>query len=53
MLRDCLKSEVKMATDIAYPDEFIDRLEVVWGEGFLSPGGADEVVEILPKFLSF
>lgn len=30
-----------------YPDEFIDRLEILWGEGFLSPGGASEVKEIL------
>jgi len=33
--------------DIQYPDEFINRLEVLWGEGFLSPGGADEVKEIV------
>jgi phosphoethanolamine N-methyltransferase len=36
-----------MTAHIAYPDEFIDRLEVVWGAGFLSPGGEDEVLEIL------
>jgi phosphoethanolamine N-methyltransferase len=37
-----------MATnDIQYPDEFINRLEVLWGEGFLSPGGAEEVKEIV------
>ena len=30
-----------------YPDELIDRLEVFWGEGFLSPGGAEEVREVL------
>jgi cyclopropane fatty-acyl-phospholipid synthase-like methyltransferase len=29
--------------DIQYLDEFIDRLEILWGEGFLSPGGVDEV----------
>jgi len=33
--------------DIQYPDEFINRLEILWGEGFLSPGGADEVKLIL------
>ena len=37
-----------MATkNIQYPDEFINRLEILWGEGFLSPGGADEVKLIL------
>ncbi len=30
-----------------YPDEFIDRLHLVWGTGFLSPGGAEEVAEIV------
>ena len=29
--------------DLQYPEEFTNRLEIVWGEGFLSPGGADEV----------
>lgn len=33
--------------DIQYPDEFINRLEILWGEGFLSPGGADEIKLIL------
>ncbi|MFM2356392.1 MAG: hypothetical protein RLZZ528_2128, partial [Pseudomonadota bacterium] len=26
-----------------YPDHFVDRLEILWGEGFLSPGGPSEV----------
>ncbi|MGR3291527.1 MAG: class I SAM-dependent methyltransferase [Paracoccaceae bacterium] len=30
-----------------YPDEFIDRLHLVWGPGFLSPGGAEEVAKIV------
>lgn len=30
-----------------YPDEFIDRLHLVWGMGFLSPGGPDEVCAIV------
>ena len=30
-----------------YPQEFIDRLHLVWGPGFLSPGGADEVGRIV------
>ncbi len=29
-----------------YADEFIDRLHLVWGDGFLSPGGAEEVAEV-------
>ena len=30
-----------------YTDSLIDFLEVVWGEGYLSPGGAEEVSRIL------
>lgn len=30
-----------------YPDDFLDRLHLVWGVGFLSPGGAEEVGEIV------
>ena len=30
-----------------YPKHFVDRLEILWGEGFLSPGGPDEVREIV------
>jgi phosphoethanolamine N-methyltransferase len=26
-----------------YTDDFIERVHLVWGEGFLSPGGSDEV----------
>ena len=33
--------------DSHYTDEFIDRLETLWGEGFLSPGGAEKVQEIV------
>jgi SAM-dependent methyltransferase len=36
-----------MKSDIQYPDHFIERLHAVWGEGFLSPGGAEEVREIV------
>jgi len=36
-----------MAQHISYPDEYIDRLELTWGAGFLSPGGPEEVREIL------
>lgn len=35
------------APAIEYPDQFVDRLEVLWGRGFLSPGGGAEVREIL------
>lgn len=34
-------------TDLHYPQQMIAMLEAVWGEGFLSPGGADEVARIL------
>ncbi|MFP6745306.1 MAG: methyltransferase domain-containing protein [Alphaproteobacteria bacterium] len=30
-----------------YTDEFVQTLELIWGEGFLSPGGADEVAMAL------
>ena len=30
-----------------YPEEFLDRLHLVWGVGFLSPGGAEEVGAIV------
>ena len=33
--------------DIHYPAQFTDRLETVWGEGFLSPGGPEEVRQII------
>ncbi len=29
-----------------YADEFIDRLHLVWGPGFLSPGGPEEVAQV-------
>lgn len=33
--------------DIEYSDDLIDFLEVLWGEGYLSPGGAAEVARVL------
>jgi len=30
-----------------YTEDFIDRLHLVWGAGFLSPGGPEEVLEIV------
>ena len=36
-----------MSDEIQYPDHFITRLHTVWGEGFLSPGGPEEVEEII------
>lgn len=38
-----------MSEDIQYPDHFIDRLHSIWGEGFLSPGGPEEVREIVAR----
>src|SRR5215467_4409188 len=36
-----------MSKDAQYPEHFVKRLEIVWGEGFLSPGGPEEVKEIV------
>ncbi len=35
-----------MSGDVQYPDHFVERLQTVWGVGFLSPGGPQEVREI-------
>jgi SAM-dependent methyltransferase len=34
-------------SDEHYPPRLIAMLEAVWGEGFLSPGGADEVARVV------
>jgi len=33
--------------DIVYSDDFIACLEMLWGEGFLSPGGREEIARML------
>ncbi len=33
-----------------YDDQFVARLELIWGKGFLSPGGAEEVRALLEGF---
>lgn len=33
-----------------YPDEFINALQAIWGNGFLSPGGPDEIAVMLDGF---
>ena len=33
--------------DLLYDDKHISFLEDIWGEGFLSPGGGDEVKRVL------
>lgn len=33
--------------EIEYDDKLITMLEIIWGDGFLSPGGAEEVVLLL------
>ncbi len=33
--------------EIEYTDEFITKLEIIFGKGFLSPGGAEEVAKII------
>ena len=32
-----------------YPDTFVDRLELMWGAGYMSPGGPAEVVRIVQQ----
>ena len=34
-------------SEIHYPEHFLARLELVWGDGFLSPGGPEEVAGIV------
>lgn len=36
-----------MSDDILYDDQHIGFLEDLWGEGFLSPGGAEEVARVI------
>ena len=36
-----------MPGDNEYTDEFVAKLELLWGEGFLSPGGPQETARIL------
>ena len=36
-----------MSEEILYDDQHIDFLEELWGEGFLSPGGAAEVARVI------
>ena len=36
--------------DIEYSDDFVSLLEIIWGEGYLSPGGPEEVGRILDGF---
>ena len=36
-----------MSSELEYPEELVGRVELVWGEGFISPGGVDEVRETL------
>ncbi len=40
----------KAKSEDEYGDEFVARLELIYGTGFLSPGGAAEVQALLEKF---
>ena len=35
------------AIDLEYTDDLVERLELLWGDGFLSPGGSEEVAKLL------
>ncbi|MDC0162485.1 methyltransferase domain-containing protein [Paracoccaceae bacterium] len=41
------QEERYMRDDILYDTQVIGFLEEIWGDGFLSPGGADEVARVL------
>ncbi len=34
-------------TNLEYADDLVDGLELIWGDGFLSPGGSEEVAQLL------
>ena len=36
-----------MSDEVLYDQQVISFLEEIWGDGFLSPGGADEVRRVL------
>ncbi|HEX9798625.1 MAG TPA: methyltransferase domain-containing protein [Thermoanaerobaculia bacterium] len=36
-----------MADELEYPDDGVARVELVWGEGYISPGGVGEIRETL------
>lgn len=38
---------VNTKQEYEYDDQFVERLALIWGEGFLSPGGAEEVRALL------
>jgi phosphoethanolamine N-methyltransferase len=42
-----VEEEEKMEKDVEYTTDFVDHLHIIWGTGFLSPGGASEVARAL------
>ena len=36
-----------LSDEVLYDQQVIEFLEDIWGDGFLSPGGADEVRRVL------
>ena len=36
-----------MSNEVLYNNQVISFLEELWGDGFLSPGGSDEVKKVL------
>ena len=34
-------------TNLEYSDDLLEGLELIWGKGFLSPGGSEEVTALL------
>jgi phosphoethanolamine N-methyltransferase len=44
------KHETSPAHDAEYDDESISFLETLWGEGYLSPGGPEEIRAVLDGF---
>ncbi len=35
------------AEDVHYPDDFVTALQAIWGDGFMSPGGPEEIAAML------
>ena len=44
---EILGSDTSSNQEIEYTDEFITKLQIAFGKGFLSPGGMEEIAKIV------